>query len=81
MAIKHLGTARITGDSIATALRPAELGDRSAFALAVRQVPGTDLDRLHAELNARTRAGRIDPLDAAVALFDIVQAKKQAVTV
>ena len=81
MAVQQLGSAQISRGSVATALRRAEVGDRAAFAVAVHDVPGAELDGLHAELNARTRAGRIDPLDAAVALFDIVQAKRRAATV
>jgi hypothetical protein len=64
--------------TFAAALRRAELGDRTGFAVAVQDVAPAELGGLHSELNARTRAGRIDPLDAAVALFDIFQARKTA---
>jgi hypothetical protein len=79
MAIKHLDEASaILSPQMAAALRRAELGDRAGFAAALHGIPGNDLDGLQLELNAWTRTGRVDPLDAAVALFDIFQARREA---
>jgi hypothetical protein len=75
MAPTQLSVAR-TAKPLDNALLRAELGDRKGFATAVRSVAPADLGALHEQLNARTRAGRVDPLDAAVALFDIFSAKR-----
>jgi hypothetical protein len=79
MAIKHLDEeTAILSPQMAAALRRAELGDRTGFAAALHAVAANHLDTLQLELNAWTRCGRVDPLDAAVALFDIFQAKREA---
>lgn len=64
--------------TVLDAMLRAEAGDRGGFAVAVRSVRTADLGILQDELNARTRVGKVDPLDAAVALFDIFQARRTA---
>jgi hypothetical protein len=76
MAITHLST--VADARALDALSRAEAGDRSGFASAVQAVAVSELAALQDELNARTRVGAIDPLDAAVALFDIFQARRSA---
>ena len=76
MARTHSGLTIALDPRMSAALRRAEAGDRGGFATAVQAVRPGDLGSLQNELNARTRVGKVDPLDAAVALFDIFQARR-----
>jgi hypothetical protein len=61
---------------LVAALRRAHRGDRDGFAATVGTLSKPELGVLQHELGRWARAGRIRPDDAAVALFDIVQARR-----
>lgn len=77
MGITHLDHGhQPLGPRVATALERAEAGDRSGFAAALDGLSGRQLGTLQLAVNLGARSGRIDALDAAVALFDIHQARR-----